>query len=803
MIYYSKIRKKILPFIFILFLTPFAIADEAVDYASLKQSFEDGFYSLTLNADEGFLKRYPESSFKEDVILIKGLSLFNLKKYPQAAEVLKSLQNSKNLRIKGQAYFYLAKLYRLSSEVDKAIELYNYLIQNSEDKKLLPLAHYELGRLYFDEKKYDSAVKAWQSILEKELPENIRVSLVQDIILAYFKLNDIDQAEAVIKKYLQVNEAVFSYFSADVEFLKGNYTSSLDKFNKIINSDFPALWKQRGRLGKVHVLIGLEKYKDAEEALSALEEGRLKELDEEFYYLKAFLFYKKSEFSPAIRYYQKFISKFKNSDWTQKAFLELIDCFYNLNKFKLAERTAEKFFNTYPGAAFEDQIHHVLGWVYYKEGSLEKAIQEFEWAAQNSRDVDLKINSLCRVGDILSEQGRFDEAMEQYNIVLKNYPNSLYAEYAQTQLGIYLLGEKDYEAAILALRAALKNFPQSSLLDKVHFHLALAYFKKRDFKLALDEINTLLTSFPSSALKNKALLQKAVLLYNLGYYQEVKKLITETETLRNIDYAHFILAKVYIEEKQYQLAGKEYDWLQENLKDQKLLPYLYLQTGELEFYLKQWDMAHANFQNAYQTTGETEVKEQALYWQAWCYYNKDKLDEALDIFTQLLDSKTLSEEAGYNSALVLNAQGKGERAVEILKSIAAGKGRFKRLAELKLGDIFRNFKDYDSAVKQYKALEKTPYDIIAAEASFKIGEIYETEGNNDEAVLQYLSLGALYNSGISFVNKARIRCGRLLENAGRFDEAEKVYNEISSAGGEEAIYARERLKQLNKLKLRR
>jgi len=796
-------RKKILPLIFILFLTPLAIADEAADYASLKQSFEDGFYSLTLSAGEGFLKRYPESSFKEDVMLIKGLALFNLKKYPQAAEVLESLKSSEDLRIKDQAYFYLAKLYRLSSEINKATELYDYLIQNSKDKTLLPLVHYELGRLYFDDKEYDRAVWAWQNILEEKLPENIKVSLIQDIILAYFRLKKIDQAEDIINKYLQSNKAAFSYFNAEVEFLKENYTNSLDKFNKIIDSDFLSLWKQRGRLGKVRVLIELERYKDAEETLSALEDVRLKQLDDEFYYLKAFLFYKKSEFSPAIRYYQRFISKFKNSDWTPKAFLELIDCCYNLNKFKLAERTAERFFNTYPGAAFGDQIHHILGWVYYKEGSLEKAIEEFEWVAQNSKDVDLKINSLCRVGDILSEEGRLDDAMKQYNIVLKNYPNSLYAEYAQTQLGIYLLEKKDYEAAILALRAALENFPQSSLLDKVHFNLALAYFKKRDFKQALDAINTLLTSFPSSALKNEALLQKAVLLYNMGYYKEVKKLITETEALRNTDYTHFILAKVYIEEKQYQLARKEYGWLKENLKDQKLLSYLYLQTGELEFYLKQWNLAHADFQSAYHTAGEIEIKEQALYWQAWCYYNEDKLDRALDIFTQLFNSKTLSEEARYNSALVLNAQGKGDKAVEILEDIAAGKGRFKRLAELKLGDIFRSFKEYDKAVEQYKALEKTPYDIIAAEASFKIGEIYEMEGNNDEAVLQYLSLGALYNSGISFVNKARIRCGRLLENAGRFDEAEKVYNEISSAGGEEAIYARERLKQINKLKLRR
>ncbi|MDP8233520.1 MAG: tetratricopeptide repeat protein [Candidatus Saelkia tenebricola] len=800
----SRKRTNILLLFFSMLLIPFAVAEEASDYISLKQSFEDGFYSLALNAGKGFIKRYPESSFKEDVYLIRGISFFNLQKHSQAVDALVVLKNSKNLRIKDQTYFYLAKLYRLGNQADKAIELYESLLECTQDEELLSLTYYELGKLYLDSKRYLKVVEVWQNILEKSgLPENIRVDLIQNIILSYLKIHKIDEAERLINQYLKHDEVDFYYFSADVDFLKGNYSASLEKFSKIIDSDFSAIWQQRAILGQTRVFIELENYRNAEEILSTLEDVQLSEISDEFYYLKAFLFYKKSEFSPAIRYYQKFVTKFKNSEWAQKAFLELIDCFYNLNKLKLAEKTAQKFFDTYSGHASEDKIHHILGWVYYKGGEIDKAIKEFEWVARNSKDIDLKINALCRVGDLLSEEGKFDEAMEQYNSVLKNYPNSLYAEYAQCQLGIYLLEKGDYEAAILALRAALENFPKSSLLDKVHFHLALAYFKKRDFELALDEINTLLISFPLTPLKEKALLQKAVLLYNLSSYQEVKNLISGTASLSNKDYARFILAKVYVESKEYQLAQKEYNWLKENLKDQELLPYLYLQIGELKFYLKEWDGAYADFQNAYYAAEAVEVKEQALYWQAWCYYNKKDLDKALDVFTQLLDSKTLFEEAKYNSVLVLNAQGKYDKSVKILEEIVKDGGRFQRLAVLKLGDIFKSFKEYEKAIEQYKELEEVPYDIISAEASFKIGDIYEIQGDIDQAVLQYLSLGALYKADLSFVNKARVRCGRLLENAGRLEEAEKIYAEISSSSGEEAIYARERLKQLNEMKLRR
>ncbi|MDP8216308.1 MAG: tetratricopeptide repeat protein [Candidatus Kaelpia imicola] len=776
-------------------------AGEEEDYSALKQSFSDSFYSLALNGCNAFFKKYPNSDFKEDLSLIKGLALFYLKEYPQAVGIFETLRNSKDARIRQEAIFYLGKLYALSREYDKAIELLTQLFELNEDVVLGSLAGYELGLIYFNKRDYSKAVEYWEEVLKRPaISEDIRAELIHNLVQAYIKVENIDKAKTAIKDSIDKKTAEYYFLRGKVDYLNKEYLSSLDKFNQIVQSDFSPFWIQKAELSKVWVYIDIERYREAEEILSLLEDIVLKDLEDELFYLKPFLFYKKSKFSPAIRNYQRFIYRYKDSDWYQKAFIELVDCYYNVNKLLQAEKMALKFLAKELSSDSADRMRHMLGWVYYKKGDLEKAVVEFESVANNSKDIDLKINSLCRVGDLLAEMGRTEEAMDEYNLILREYPDSLYAEYAQYQLGIYLFQKGDYEGAILAFRAAIENFPSSLLLDKVHFYLAGAYFKQGDYEMALTEIEAFLGSGPREDFRKKASIQKAVLLYNLGDYREAEEFIKGSEILDPDPYAHFVLAKVYLKDKKFQDADREYDWLKENLDDPDMLAYFYFHRAELDFYLKEWDRACSNFQNAYQIARKEYLKEQSLYWQGWCYYNKNDLEKAFDIFDILKDSKTLSQEARYNIALIFNAQGRAEQAIKVLEAIAGQEGRFKRLAVLKLGDIYKERNNRQKALGQYRSLEVSPYDIIAAEASFKIGEIYEVENKVEDAILQYLSLSVLYSAELSFVNKSRIRCARLLEREARYEEAEKIYREVAITSSEEAVYAKARLKRLEELK---
>jgi len=776
-------------------------AGDDKDYTAIKNSFNDGFYSLTLDACNAFLRKYPESLYSQDVLLIKGPVFFNIQKYPQAADIFESLKNSDDRRIREEAVFYLAELYALSLQYDKSTVLLEQLIYVTEDNSLYISSGHRLGLNYFQQKKYLESVRVWQEVLNRDnVPDDISSAIIHNLVKAYLKVGDTEQAQKLIESGIDRDSANYYFFDAQAALSGKKYALSIEKFNKIINGEFSAFWQQKASLGKIWAYIELGQYKEAEGILFNLENNIVKELEEELLYLKPFLFYKKSEFGPAIRYFQRFVNKYGNSDWYEKAFLELVESYYSINKLQQAENLALQFLRKPPSPNAASQMRHILGWVYYKGGDLQKAISEFEWVAFNSKNKDLKINSLCRVGDLLAEMGRLDEAMEQYNIILKDYQNSLYAEYAQAQLGIYLFEKGEYDSSILALNAAIKNFPKSSLLDKIRLYLIQAYFKKGDYALALNEADNFISLYPASLLKENVLKQKAILLYNLGSYREAEQLIKSLSDMSDYDYFHFMLAKIYLQRGDYDLAEQEYLWLKEKLDDPKKLAYLYLHKGELSFYLERWDNACLDFQNAYNLAKEDKIKDQALYWQGLCFYRKKDFQKAVGLFKSLQNSGNLSIEARYNLADILAIQGEEQKAVEILTAIIEQGGEHSRLALLKLGDIYQKNGRHDQAVATYKKLETNPYDIVAAEAGFKIAEIYEIDGKTEEAVLQYLSLSTLYSHEISFVNKARIRCARLLEKTDRLAEAEKIYREVSKASSEEAIYAQERLKQLEAAK---
>jgi tetratricopeptide (TPR) repeat protein len=785
----------------VIFLSFKVFAADLESYHALKESFNDGFYSLALSGANAFLTKYPESDFKEDVSLIKGLALFYLQDYHPAVLVFENLRGSKNINIQQEAAFYLGKLYALSKEHDKAVKLFSEISESEEPGRLSSLAGYELGLIYFENKDYDKAASYWSGVLKgSAIAEDIKSKLIHNLVQSYIKIKDTDKAGVLIKESISSNTAEYYLFQGKIDYLNKDYKASLDNFNYIIESEFSLFWTQKAKLSQVWVHIDTENYKEAEEIITSLEDSVLEDLLEELSYLKPFLFYKRSVFAPAIRNYQRFIFKYHDSDWQQRAVLELIDCYYNVNKFTQAERLALQFLTKEAPSDFKDQLRHMLGWVYYKKGDLERAVEEFGLVAESSRNIDLKINSLCRVGDLLAEMGKIEEAMEKYNIILKNHPDSLYAEYAQYQLGIYLLKKGDYKGAILAFHVAIKNFPRSLFLDKVHFYLAEAYFKEGDYKAALSAIEVFLASKPEKDFKEKASVQKAALLYNLGNYDEAEKFIKESEDLQAAPYARFIMAKIFLRTKRLTEADNEYDWLKNNLDDPDMMAYFYFHRAELDFYLKEWDRALSNFKNAYHIAGKDRLKARALYWQGWSYYNKNELEKAFNIFDSLKDSQNLSQEARYNIALIFVGQDRIEQALTVLNSIADQDGRFKRIAILKLADIYKDRNNRQEALKEYRRLEKPPYDIIAAEASFKIGEIYELDNMIEEAILQYLSLATLYNIELSFVNKARVRCARLLEREARYSEAEKLYKEVANTSSEEAIYARARLKKLEELK---
>jgi tetratricopeptide (TPR) repeat protein len=795
-------RKKFLLFFVMFFISSnLSYAKEKEDIFALKQTYEDGFYQLVISGVKAFIRKYPNSAFKEKALFLKGASFYNLKKYPQAIKELKPLINSKDKEIVPQVLFYLGKIYQIGKDYKKAENYFEKIVTNFNKSLISLKARNEIAVIYYKKNNLDEAKKIWEELYStKGLSKDIKGKIAINLIKCYIKSKNYNLAEKIVKDLSKEKgkKGEFFYYMGEIQREKGNYKKAREFFEKITQANYPQAEKAKLKIAWCY--IGEEKFEEAINLLQQLIET-MKTNRDEITYALAYSNYKKSLYEQAYRYYLRLINKYPKSSWREKAFLDVFDCFYNLSRYSQAKKIADEFFQDYPNSKYLDDFHYNLGWLYYKKGDYKTALSEFQWVIENSPDTDLKINSYCRIGDIFSDEGKIDNAIEAYNLVLKQYPDSLYAEYAQFRLGLDFIENKKFDSAILSLRAVLVNFPNSSFADKVHYHLASAYFKKGDYENALDEINILIKEFPKTSYKSKSLLLKALLLYNTSKYKEALEFLDKNmNKIKDINYAHFLRAQILYALDKLDKTEEELTWLIQNLKNKNLIGYIYFQLAEIYYNRKNWDKALEYFEKADNLSKDEQFKEQARYWQGWCYYNKKELKQASIRFLELFNknSKKLYKEAGYYASLIFMEMGRDDKALELLQQLSKVKDeKYRRLAFLKIGDIYKNRNNLEKALQFYKEVEGS-YDEIGTEAIFKEAEVYEILGDTDKAILYYIKIPSLYKSNSKWINKARLRSARLLEKEGKIDEAKKIYLELLKKGGEEGIYAKERLELIEK-----
>jgi len=80
---------------------------------------------------------------------------------------------------------------------------------------------------------------------------------------------------------------------------------------------------------------------------------------------------------------------------------------------------------------------------------------------------DVKVNALVQMADALADAGKMTEALNTYENVMKNYPDSNTMDYVAHRQAIALLKTGKTQAAILAFENFKNNFPKSSLLEDV------------------------------------------------------------------------------------------------------------------------------------------------------------------------------------------------------------------------------------------------------------------------------------------------------------------------------------------------
>lgn len=203
-------------------------------------------------AEQCYYSTLEESGFKNESLLGLSYALYNLKKYEEALDKLDQIDESeyKNIRI----VFLKSMLYKEVGKPDIAIEYFDEFISSGPEKISVEAYRYRgLTRLEMV-MQAQIVISAMSAVNGKDIPYPFSISEIEDANLKKELTSILVKAEEDISFYMgSISRKINMCFEHGlVEYLFGNYSESMDKFEECV-----AIEQKQGQVQISNFWIGI------------------------------------------------------------------------------------------------------------------------------------------------------------------------------------------------------------------------------------------------------------------------------------------------------------------------------------------------------------------------------------------------------------------------------------------------------------------------------------------------------------------------------------------------------------------
>ncbi len=168
--------------------------------------------------------------------------------------------------------------------------------------------------------------------------------------------------------------------------------------------------------------------------------------------------YRSGNFQTAQSAFLRALQKHPNGRLITSMRYMLARSYYQAGDFSRAEVVCKYFFNKHPESAYLDDAHHLLGNAYYKQGQYAKAVDEWMWVLDNSKDPRLKKTSENYIYHTMDSFF----TRQQVEAVRTRYQNEFVKGIAQILIAKKLALAGENRPAKAMLRSFLQTHPEHS-----------------------------------------------------------------------------------------------------------------------------------------------------------------------------------------------------------------------------------------------------------------------------------------------------------------------------------------------------
>ncbi len=783
-----------------------------------QKAFDDGFYDIAIRYLDQFFQQYPDSDKAIQAKLLVGQCYFFQNQYLKAYETFQSLSAYPNFQ--DATLFWLGETYLKGSDYKQAEKNYKQLLELYPTSSYVPQALYSLGWVAFEQKNYKTAQDIFFKLIRSFPSHTLREDASFKAAECSYYLGEYSSATKYFQDYLEAfvhspRQAQVHFYIGESYYYLNDYLTASTFYAKAaeISSDVKIILLSKISLGWCYVK--LKRYELAQktfaQARTLAEEKNA--LSDDIYLGQASLYSEMAEHSKAIEAYSQLISQFPSSSRLAEAYLGKANNLYILQDYQGAlveyRNIIDKFAQIPEREELVEKAYFGLAWTYLRAGQTELAIEYFKNIMNQTKSKVSQVSALVQLGDAYQDIANYERAIEIYDQILKEFPDSPYADYAQFRQGVALLKTEKIEAANLSFKTLEANFKDSKFLTDAQYFLGVAAYKQGDWTTAQQYMEKYLASPEGtgefSAEANYIL---ALSLFNRSEYKKslavsqqlIKDFPSNTSIVRNtekniaqslykLNQAEAAIAKYYDLIKQYpnsSVAEDALEWL-----------------GSYYFDSTDFPKAVEILQDFLQKFPDSEKVNAIHYQLAQTFENLGQWDNALDQYKSVTDfqDREFYPKAKLAIAEIFAKEMEPDTAIQTYENIISSSPDFKRDAYVKIASLYKSQQNYEKAILAYQNALQSDIGLSQvgnAELQFSLADSYELLNQKTKASEEYLKIPYLYSEEKSWSIKAYLRIARLYEDAQSWEDARLTYQKILAYRTDESKYAQERLEWIEK-----
>ena len=457
-------------------------------------------------------------------------------------------------------------------------------------------------------------------------------------------------------------------------------------------------------------------------------------LEQDAYVRSADCYYMSRDFRRAVNMYEQVLSfSWPASDYAtfQKAMVAGVSS--GNEKIRLLQSIPR----VYPLSALVPDANLEIANTYLSDEKYRESITYLKNVVNATTGESLKPGALLKMGIAYYNLDNNKEALNQYNALLKQYPNSPEAEEGLENAKVIYV-EEGRTAEYVSFAKSLGMDITTSQEDSLAYAEAEVQFSNGNFNNAITRFENYLSRFPEGKYALEANYYKSEMYFNkkdwvkaAAGYEAVAEMVPNKFGEKSLLQAARIN---FFDLKQYDKAEKYFRKLKEFAanQDNKLEAMRGLLRSQ--FQLKKWNDAAENAKELLAQKGSsTDDKVLANFSLAKAAQNNNQCEAAIPYFRSVvnLNKASFGAESRYEIARCLFQQGKMEEAEKAAFEVINKGGSYAdwiTRAYILLGDIYFSEKDYFNAKATFQSVvQNAGIEELKNEAQQKLNQVIEAE----------------------------------------------------------------------------